>query len=127
MPQTIMIAANDPNIIYLLQRYAEETGFQTVKTSQDTEVLNLAQRVKPALIIVEIDLPGTMGWQVLRWLKAEPGTCDIPVVVYSSLDEDICDPIEGVVGYLQESVMYDDFLATLKNAGVLSNSSSHDT
>lgn len=122
-----MIAANDPNIIYLLQRYAEESGFQTVKTSQDTDVLNLARQVKPALIIVEINLPGTMGWEVLRWLKAEPGTRDIPVVVYASLDEDMCDPIEGVVGCLQESVMYDDFLATLKNAGVLSDSSSHDT
>jgi CheY-like chemotaxis protein len=120
MTQTIMIAANDPNIIYLLQRYAEESGFQTVKTSQDTDVLTLAQQVKPALIIVEIGLPGAIGREVLRWLKTEPSTRDIPVVVYPCLDQVMDEPVEGVVGYLHESVMYDDFLATLENAGVLS-------
>ena len=100
MPQTIMIAANDPNIIYLLQRYAEESGFQTVKTSQDTEVLPLAQQVKPALIIVDIDLPSDMGSKVLRCLKADPVTRNIPVVIYSYLDEPLDDWGEDVVGYL---------------------------
>ncbi|MBN1218031.1 MAG: response regulator [Anaerolineae bacterium] len=127
MTQTIMIAANDPNIIYLLQRYAEESGFQTVKAGQDTDVLNLVQQVKPALIIVEVNPPGTMGWEVLRWLKTEPSTCNIPVVVYPYLGEEMGERLEGVVGYLQESVMYDDFLATLENAGLLADSLSDDS
>ena len=126
MTRTIMIAANDPNIIYLLQRYAEESGFQTVKTSQDTDVLDLARQVKPALIIVETKLPGTLGWEMVRCLKADPGIRDIPLVVYSCVEEDRCEPVEGVAGYLQESVMYDDFLATLENAGVFSPGSSLD-
>ena len=117
MPQTIMIAANDPNIIYLLQRYAEESGFQTVKTSQDTDVLTLAQQVKPALIIVDINLPGTMGGELLRCLKTDPGTRHIPVVVYSCLDEPLDDWGEGVAGYLRKSVMYDDFVTVLERAG----------
>jgi len=117
MPQTIMIAANDPNIAYLLQRYAEESGFQTVNVSQGKDVLDLAQQSKPALIILDIELPETSGGKVLRRLKAEPATCNIPVVVYSCLDEPLDDWGEGVAGYLQKSVMYDDFVAALERAG----------
>ncbi len=118
MAKTIMIAANDPNLIYLLQRYAEESGFGTVKTGWGEDALILAQNAKPAVIILEIELPGTKGWEILRWLKAEPTTHNIPVVVYSWLDEEACSQVEGVAGYLQRSVLYDDFLAALKQAGV---------
>jgi len=120
MPQTIMIAANDPNITYLLQRYAEESGFQTVNVGQGKDVLDLAQRSKPALIILDIELPETSGGKVLRRLKAEPATRNIPVVVYSCLNEEVEEWGEGVDGYLQKSVMYDDFVAALKHAGVYS-------
>jgi len=114
-----MIAANDPNIIYLLQRYAEESGFQTAKTSRDTDVLPLAQQVKPALSIVDINLPGTMGGEVLHCLKTDPVTRSIPVVVYSCLDESLDDWGEGVAGYLRKSVMYDEFVTVLERAGAL--------
>ncbi len=118
MAKTIMIAANDPNLIYLLQRYAEESGFGTVKTGCGEDALTLAQNAKPAVIILEIELPGTKSWDILRWLKSEPTTHNIPIVVYSWLDEEVCSQVEGVAGYLQRSVLYDDFLAVLKQAGV---------
>ena len=117
MLRTIMIAANDPNITYLLQRYAEESGFQTVNVSQGKDVLDLAQQARPALIIVDIELPEMTGGKVLRRLKAEPTTCNIPVVVYSCLDEPLDDWGEGVAGYLRKSVMYDDFVTVLERAG----------
>ncbi len=45
MSQTIMIGANDPNITYLLQRYAEESGFQTAHVGHSKDVLELAHRL----------------------------------------------------------------------------------
>ena len=117
MPQTIIIAAHDPNIAYLLQRYAEESGFQTVNAGQCNDVFALAQHTRPALIILDSELPGMVGGKVVQRLKAEPATRHIPVVVYSGLDEE--SPVQdGVASYLQKSVMYDDFLAALKCARV---------
>ena len=58
MPQTIMIVANDPNITYLLQRYAEESGFRTVSACQGKDVLDLAHHTHPVLIILDTELPG---------------------------------------------------------------------
>ncbi len=118
MPPTIMIAANDPNITYLLQRYAEESGFDTVSTGAGSDVLALAHRTHPALIILDCDLPGAAGKKMLHGLRAEADTCRIPVVIYSGLDEPPGDWDEEVAGYLPKSVMYDDFVAVLRHAGI---------
>lgn len=124
MLRTILIVTNDPHMTYLLQRYAEESGFQAVRTSRGSDVLNLARQTKPALIILESTLPGAAGRDVVRCLKTEPTTRDIPVVLFSFLDDDVCDEVEGVAGYLHKSAMYDDFVRALGNAGVLPHGAS---
>ncbi len=118
MNGTILIAASDPNIVYLLQRYAEESGFQTVSVCQGKDVLDLVDHAQPALIILDVELPGAASRKMLHRLRAEAATRNIPVVVYSGLDEPSEDWDEDVAGYLPKSVMYDDFLAALKHTGV---------
>jgi urea transport system substrate-binding protein len=118
MAKTILVAATDPNIAYLLQRYAEESGFETLKTGQNHAALDLARATKPALIILEVEVPYAASWRMLDWLKTEPQTCHIPVVVYSFLDEELDGPPPGVAGYLKKSILYDDFLSMLNHVGV---------
>ena len=118
MPQTIMIAANDPNITYLLQRYAEESGFRAVSVCQGRDVVDLANDAQPALIILDVGLPGTSGPHMLRRLQAETSTRDIPIVVYSGLDDIVEEQCDGVAGYLPKAVLYDDFVAMLEHTGV---------
>jgi DNA-binding response OmpR family regulator len=117
MPQTLMIAVNDPNIHYLLQRYAEESGFETVRTTLNDDVLDLAKQSKPALIILEMGCPEVEGQGILRGLKTCSVTRDIPVVAYSCLEEEIGDPSDDLAGILR-SVMYADFIGVLEIAGV---------
>ncbi len=118
MPKIILIAASDPNIIYLLQRYAEASGFHSILAGQGKELHAQARRLRPDLIVLEIELPDALAKQALLHLKADPDTCGIPVVVYSCYDEISGATVEGAVSYLQKSVMYSDFLAALEQAGV---------
>lgn len=118
MPKTILIAASDPNIIYLLQRYAEASGFQTVKAGQGKELVQVARKIRPDLIVLEIEIPEITARKALNRLKADPTTSGIPVVVYSCYDEIAFTPADGAVTCLQKSVMYGDFLAALEQAGV---------
>ena len=118
MPGMILIAASDPNIIYLLQRYAEATGFQTIQANQGKDIVELAQQIAPVLIILENDFPGMVDCKVLHRLKSMATTREIPVVVYSCLDEEAGNPVEGVAGLLLKSVRYGDFLAVLRQARV---------
>ncbi len=119
MPKTILIAASDPNIIYLLQRYAEASGFQAVSAVQGTDLVLQVRKINPVLIVLEIELPGISGKITLHALKADPDTCAIPVLVYSCFDEITNMALEGASGYLQKSIMYSDFQAAVLQAGVL--------
>ncbi len=113
----ILIAASDPNIIYLLQRYAEASGFRTAQVSPGKDIVELACQMKPSLIILQSDFAGMVARAVLRRLKEAATTRPIPVVVYLSLDEELVE-LEGVAGYLRQSVRYDDFYKVLTQAGV---------
>jgi CheY-like chemotaxis protein len=118
MPKTILIAASDPNITYLLKRYAEASGFETVRAGQNKELQQLAKRLLPDLIVLEIEIPEEPDRKVLHQLKSDPETAQIPVVVYSCYDEVTCTPADGAASTLQKSAMYGDFLAALEQAGV---------
>lgn len=118
MPRTILIVANDPNITYLLQRYAEESGFRTVNACQGKDVLDLAHQAHPVLIILDTELPGATGPNMLHGLRTEADTRNIPVVLYSGLEGPAEEWEEAAVGHLPKTVMYDDFVAALKQAGV---------
>ena len=119
MTKTVIIAVNDPNILYLLQRYAEESGFQTVSAPRSKDVLALlAGQANPALIILDAESSGITGQKMCHGLRAEAAARHIPVVVYSCLDEPAEEWSEGAAGRLPNSVMYDDFVAALKRAGV---------
>ena len=119
MPRTVMIAVHDPNIRYLLQRYAEESGFQTVSATRGRDQLaTLIQQPDLALVILDAELPGISGQRTSHRLKAEAALRNIPVVIYSSVDELIEEWDAGVAAYLPKSILYDDFVAALKRAGV---------
>lgn len=118
MVRTILIAANDPNIIYLLRRYAEASGFQVVRCDFGEDLLRLARQVDPVLILLEIEPPDSSWRPTLQRLKSDQQTNPIPVVVYSYVDEMICKSEDGIAGFLQRSVMYNDFIAALNSAGV---------
>jgi CheY-like chemotaxis protein len=118
MHQTILIAANDPNIIYLLRRYAEASGFQVVRCDFGEDMLRLARQIVPDLILLEIEAPESTWRPTLQRLKADQHTKPIPVLVYSYMDETICTSADEIAGFLQKSVMYHDFIAALNKAGV---------
>lgn len=116
MPKIILIAVTDPNLVYLLQRYAEESGFQAVCSGPENKLLQLAQRIQPVLILLQIEPSETAWQQALQCLRSDPVTKDVPVIAYSCFDES--GPLEGVAGFLQKSVLYDDFVLALEQAGV---------
>lgn len=116
MSNAILIAITDPNIVYLLRRYAEESGFEAMYAGQEKELVQLAQEIQPALIVLQTE-PSEAAWQQsLQSLKSDPVTECIPVVGYSCLEES--SPLEGVTGFLQKSVLYSDFVQALEQAGV---------
>jgi CheY-like chemotaxis protein len=93
-----------------LRRAAEATlrkgGFAVTVAVDGEEALNLVRTVSPDIILLDLIMPKIQGFEVLRRLKEDPDTRDIPVVVLSNLGQD--SDLErataaGAVGYLVKS------------------------
>jgi len=116
--KTILIAATDPNIIYLLQRYAEASGFHTAHCGFGDCLIPLVKQVQPVLVVLQIEPPESIWQQSIKMLKADPVTEHVPIIAYSCVDEMFYRQVDGIASILQKSVLYSDFLIALKRAGV---------
>lgn len=109
----IMIVGGDSHFLYLMQRYVRRSAYKIISVNLGDDLLALARCEKPVAIVLEVDLPETIGWQVLRALKADPEVGKIPVIVCSWLDEERRGLAEGADIYLRMPILYSDFGATL--------------
>jgi CheY-like chemotaxis protein len=110
---TALIVEDNIACVYLWRRYTKETGFRSIDTSSGKEALGLARREQPALVVLDVTLPDIQGWEVLRALKADPITRDIPVLMSSGFCEEERSAIEGADAYLRKPVLYDRFVEVL--------------
>lgn len=119
----LMLVENDPYFIYLLRLYAEQSGFAVVSTNSSVGALSMAQQERPAVIVLESDLPEITGWELLRSLRSEPLTEDTPIVVCLWRDSQQRD---GIVcqcdvmareALLHKPMQYEDFVVALKGIG----------
>jgi CheY-like chemotaxis protein len=110
-----LIVEDDMTCVYLWQRYMIRSGFRAISTQEGKGALDMARREKPDLVVLDVMLPDIDGWEVLQALKADPSTCDIPVLICSALREEKRSMAKGADGYLQKPILYEDFLAALSS------------
>ncbi len=63
-------------------------GFNIETVANGHEGIKVAKRTAPDLILLDIMMPGTDGWQMLHQLKKDPATKAIPVIVDTALMQD---------------------------------------
>ena len=112
LPKVILIE-DDPQFVYLIQRYARSSGCQLIHVDLISQAVSLAQKELPNLILLDLALNGTSGWQVLQALKADPVTSKIPVFICSASEVATRGWEEYADGCLLKPVMYEDFLTAL--------------
>jgi CheY-like chemotaxis protein len=114
--RTVLVVDNDPDTISLFRGYLEKRGYQVIGAQDAVEALRLAWEEHPYAITLEVGMPEEAGWTVLRALKEDEATRQIPVVVCStSRDERTCFGL-GAADYLLKPVGQEDLLASLSNS-----------
>ncbi|MGI9264079.1 MAG: response regulator [Gammaproteobacteria bacterium] len=83
----VLVVDDDPNALDLLSRTLQDAGVRIVTASDGHEALNLARQLLPAAITLDVLMPGIDGWEVLRQLKSDPATQDIPVIMVTMTDD----------------------------------------
>lgn len=101
---TVLVIDDDACVRELTQRFLAKQGFSVTTTANGKEGVELAKKLRPTAITLDILMPGMDGWQVLAELKAEPETADIPVIMMSMLDNKELGVALGAIEYLTKPV-----------------------
>ena len=84
-PRTVLyVEDNASNRKLVSQVLASRKTMELVTAETGAQALELAQRLRPALILLDLNLPGMDGYQVLDSLRAQPWGSDIPVVAVTA-------------------------------------------
>jgi len=78
---TVLVVDDDPAARDLLTTNLGREGYRTVQARGGDEALELARKLHPDAITLDVLMPKKDGWAVLGALKADPDLCDIPVIM----------------------------------------------
>ncbi len=115
----VVIVEDDPHSLDLLCLYVKRAGVEVMTAGDGGQGLDLIRRVRPAAVVLDIELPTLDGWDLLALLKADPATAPIPVVVVSMVDERGKGFALGAAEYLVKPVRGDEVRAALARVGGL--------
>lgn len=88
----VLIAEDETEIADILIGYLQRSGLRTLHAIDGQQALELQQRLKPDLVLLDIQMPVLDGWQVLQQLRSRG---DTPVIMLTALDQDL-DKVMGL-------------------------------
>jgi CheY-like chemotaxis protein len=90
MNSLICIVDDNDEIRDIYQTKFKREGFETIAARDGKEALEVIKSNRPAVVLLDIQMPVMDGLEVLEHLKADEALRDIPVVILSNIDsEDI--------------------------------------
>jgi DNA-binding response OmpR family regulator len=113
----ILIVDDEQLNLEFFEVMLSKLGFIVEKANDGLEALEQVERFLPDLILLDNIMPRMSGWEVTKTLKANPGFRDIPIVMFSALD-DVKDKLEGyelgVEDYITKPFNFSEVLARIR-------------
>jgi len=114
---TVLVVDDEEDIVEVTRGCLETKGFTTNGVTSGAEALEFIRNSPPDIVLLDILMPGMDGVEVLRTLRAEEATRNIPVVVLSALvdaDNVIRCFDEGADDYVIKPPDFDEMAARLR-------------
>jgi signal transduction histidine kinase/DNA-binding response OmpR family regulator len=114
----VLVIDDDPDARDLLDRTLQGAGVRVVTAGDGREALDLARSLHPAAITLDVLMPRMDGWEVLRELKADAATRDIPVIMVTMTTDRNLGYALGATDFLTKPVARAQLVALLdRHAG----------
>ena len=82
--RSVLVVDDDPAVSESLRLQLEDKGF-VVEVAQDgDEAIGRLESQVPDLVILDVIMPGKNGYEVLRWIRNDPKTAELPVIILSA-------------------------------------------
>jgi signal transduction histidine kinase len=99
----VLVVDDDPELVQVISLNLELDGYEVIKAYNGTDAVQLVRETRPDCILLDIMMPVMDGWEVLRHLRENPASMDIPVIIVTARTSDI-DKIKGYGGGAQEYI-----------------------
>ena len=82
----ILVVDDDPKLSRLVKLFLERTKlYEVIEENRSSHALETARAIRPAAILLDVDMPGKDGGEVARDLAADAQLCHKPVMFFTSL------------------------------------------
>ncbi len=102
--RVLLVVEDDHRFARIVYDYAHRNRFKCLVAGNGEAGIMLAQKYLPQAIILDLNLPGISGWEVLDALKRTPQTRHIPVHIISVADETVRAYQRGAMGFISKPV-----------------------
>ena len=111
--QTVVIIDDDHSVLELAERVLTKEGFKTVLVDNAQVGLQIVRAKKPDFAILDIMLPGSDGWDLLKQIKNDRNCNSVKVFMLSVLDERKRANEEGADGFISKPLDRDRLIEAL--------------
>jgi CheY-like chemotaxis protein/nitrogen-specific signal transduction histidine kinase len=113
----LLVVDDDKSLVKSLKYRLEKRGFSIYAAYGGKEALKMAESQLPDLILLDIVMPEMDGYEVMKALKKEPNTAQIPIVVMTGV-ENVESKVQalsvGATDYHHKSSGFDELLKTIE-------------
>ena len=81
---TVLVVDDSPVVLHVLQMVFESARYDVVTAAGGTEALVQVERCHPDIIITDVAMPDGDGFGLLRQIRENPATCEIPVIMLTA-------------------------------------------
>lgn len=107
---SILVVDDDPEIVTMLSTRLARRGYRVSTANDGHRALELAQRERPDVVLLDVMMPGKSGWEVARALKQDPVTQGIKIVMVTAIGEqvnEITSPLYGADAHVDKPFEFD--------------------
>jgi DNA-binding response OmpR family regulator len=109
----ILVVDDQEDILQTTALVLSKGGYEVFTASTGLEGLGLARALRPGLILLDIEMPRMDGWEMLKLLRLDDATRDIPVAMFTilfDLREKVRALKYGAQDYITKPFSVDDLL-----------------
>ncbi len=121
----IMAIDDNPDVLQIMQRYAQDSRYEMITTPNPTQAFVLAKQFSPKAIFLDVMIPEIDGWKMLGRISENPATRDIPVIICTVLPQEELAHSLGAVAFLKKPFNRHDFLSLLDQLVEIKESEFH--
>lgn len=101
----VLVVDDDPTILRMVSTSLGKRDYEVITAVDGNSALVEARAQEPALVVLDVMMPGMSGWEVARELRRDPATKAIKIIMLTAIGKDVNEmtsPLYGADAYLDK-------------------------